>query len=206
MKTRIEIKEIAKETVKQNYGAALLPSLIYMLLSAAAGSIVPGIGALLLLPLSVGANLMYLLLWKNERPSLDIMFTSAFQENYGRKLGGMLLVTLYTWLWSLLLVVPGIVKHYSYAATSYILAKYPSVGAESAIDISKRVMNGHKLDLFVMELSFIGWELLGIITFGLLNIFWVTPYQSVATAGCFDEYLYDAITCGRVDPAELGQY
>lgn len=204
MKTRIEIKEIAKAIIKQNYGMALLPTLLCALLSAAAGSLVPVIGAILLYPLTVGVKLIDLMLWSNERPSLDIMFTSAFQENYGRKLGGMLLVSIYTWLWSLLLVIPGVVKRYSYSATQYILAKYPRVTAENAIKLSMRIMNGHKLDLFVMELSFIGWQLIGIFTFGLLNIFWVTPYQNVALAGCFDEYLRDAICSGRVDPAELG--
>ena len=66
-----------------------------------------------------------------------------------------------------------------------------------------RIMDGHKMDLFIMQLSFLGWQLLGALTFGLLNIFWVTPYQNIATVGCFDEFLAEAIESGRVDPSEL---
>ena len=115
----------------------------------------------------------------------------------------MLLVGVFTWLWSLLFVIPGIVKSYSYAATPYILGRYTNVTAENAIKISMRIMNGHKMDLFILQLSFIGWQLLGVLTFGILNIFWVTPYQYIATAGCFDEFLAEAIESGRVDAGEL---
>lgn len=203
MKSRVEIKEAAKALVKGNYSMSLLPYIITLAISAVAATVLPGIGAIFLLPLTVGMRLMYLMLWKGEKPSLDMMFTSAFQENYGRKLGGMLLVMLYTWLWTLLFVIPGIVKSYSYSATAFILAKYPNVTADRAIDISKRIMNGHKLDLFVMQLSFIGWQLLGALTFGILNLVWVLPYQNIAEAGCFDEFLADAIETGRVDASEL---
>lgn len=203
MKTRVEIKEESKQILKENYSVALLSFVLYGLLSAVAAGVVVGIGGLLMLPLGVGMNLVYLMLWKHENPSIDVMFSSAFQQNYGRKLGGMLLVALYTWLWSLLLVIPGIVKGYSYAATTYILGRYTNVTADNAIKISMRIMNGHKMDLFIMQLSFIGWQLLGVLTFGLLNIFWVTPYQNIATAGCFDEFLAEAIESGRVDPSEL---
>ena len=80
-------------------------------------------------------QLVYIMLWRREDTSVDVMFTSAFQENYGRKLGGVLLVSVFTWLWSLLFVIPGIVKSYSYAATPYILAKYPNVAADNAIKL-----------------------------------------------------------------------
>lgn len=203
MKTRIEIKQESKQILKENYSVALLPYLLYMLLTAVASAVLVGFGGILLLPLGAGMNLVYLMLWKRESPSIDLMFSSAFQENYGRKLGGMLLVGVFTWLWSLLFVIPGIVKSYSYAATPYILGRYTNVTAENAIKISMRIMNGHKMDLFIMQLSFIGWQLLGVLTFGILNIFWVTPYQCIADAGCFDEFLAEAIESGRVDASEL---
>ena len=141
MKTRIEIKQESKQILKENYSVALLPYLLYMLLTAVASAVLVGFGGILLLPLGVGMNLVYLMLWKRESPSIDLMFSSAFQENYGRKLGGMLLVGVFTWLWSLLFVIPGIVKSYSYAATPYILGRYTNVTAENAIKISMRIMN-----------------------------------------------------------------
>lgn len=203
MMSRIEIKESAKTIVKGSYSLTLLPYLLYILLSAFAGGISFGLGLLLILPLAVGMQLVYISLWKREKVSVDVMFTSAFQENFGRKLCGMLLMELYTFLWSLLFVIPGIVKSYSYAATQYILAKYPNITADNAIKLSMRVMNGRKLDLFIFDLSYIGWQLLGALTFGILNIFWVYPYYYTARAGFIDEVIADAVENGRVDASEL---
>ena len=87
--------------------------------------------------------------------------------------------------------------------TPYILAKFPNVDAVSAIDISRRIMNGRKADLFVVDLSFIGWNLLSVLTFGILQIFYVSPYQMITRAGCFDEYLADALENGRISLDEL---
>lgn len=203
MKSRIEIKETAKTIVKGSYSLTLLPYLLYILLTALGGGISFGLGTILLLPLAVGMQLVYIMLWNREDTSVDVMFTSAFQENYGRKLGGMLLVSIFTWLWSLLFVIPGIVKSYSYAATPYILAKYPNVTADNAIKLSMRIMDGRKLDLFVFELSFLGWQLLGVLTFGILNILWVNPYCYTARAGFIEESIADALASGRVDASEL---
>ena len=203
MKTRVEIKEESKQILKDNYGVALLPLIICALLTSIASGVIPVIGGLLLLPLSVGVNLIHLMLWKHEHPSIDVMFTSAFQQNYGRKLGGMLLSMLYEFLWGLLFIIPGVIKSYSYAAVPYILARYDNVSIDNSIRLSERIMNGHKMDLFILDLSFIGWHLLGALTFGLLNVFWIAPYQNIASAGCFDEFLAEAIESGRVDPSEL---
>lgn len=80
-------------------------------------------------------------------------------------------------LWSLLLIIPGIVKHYEYLMIPYLLAEYPDMTTEDAFAYSRRMMYGAKLDAFVLDLTFIGWELLGAITFGLVNIFWTKPYE-----------------------------
>lgn len=203
MKTRAEIKTQAKAALSANYGLALGSMLLCALIIGAASSFVP-FASLFLLPLEVGLALTFLMMYRSEVPTIGTMFTSAFQENYGRKLGGMLLVALYTFLWSLLFVIPGIIKGYAYAMTPYILAKYPNVSADNAITLSRRIMNGRKADLFVVELSFIGWHLLSVFTFGLLSIFYVAPYQSLTMAGCFDEYLADALATGRITEEDLG--
>ena len=203
MKTRAEIKTQAKAALSANYGLALGSMLLCSLIVSAASSFVP-FAMFFLFPLDVGLALTYLMLYKSESPTIGTMFTCAFQENYGRKLGGTLLVYLYTFLWSLLFVIPGIIKGYSYAMTPYILARYPNVSAENAITLSRRIMNGRKADLFVVDLSFIGWHLLSILTFGLLSIFYVIPYYGLTVAGCFDEYLADALANGRVTEADLG--
>ena len=203
MKTRAEIKAQAKNLLHNNYGMCLVPFILYMLINAVASSMTMGIGSLLILPVVVGMHLVYLMQWRGENPPVELMFTSAFQENFLRKMGSMFLVSIYTFLWSLLFIIPGIVKTYAYAMTPYILAKYPNVDATSAIDISRRIMNGRKMDLFVVDLSFLGWNLLSLLTFGLLSIFYVAPYQLLTRAGCFDEYLADALENGRISMDEL---
>ena len=203
MMTRVDIKLRAKGILRQNYSMSLVPILIYIAISALAATFTFGLGFIITLPLGVGMQLIYIMLWRDERPSFELMFQSAFSENFGRKLGGMLLVSVFTFLWSLLFVIPGIVKMYSYAMTPYILAKYPNVEAMQAINISQRIMRGRKLELFVVELSFLGWQLLSVLTLGILNILYVTPYSFIPKAGCFDIYLADAIERGAVDRAEL---
>lgn len=203
MMTRADIKIRAKGILRQNYSMSLVPILIYIAISALAATFTFGLGFIITLPLGVGMQLIYIMLWRDERPSFELMFQSAFSENFGRKLGGMLLVSVFTFLWSLLFVIPGFVKMYSYAMTPYILAKYPNVEAMQAINISQRIMRGRKLELFIVNLSFIGWQLLSVLTFGILNILYVTPYICITTAGCFDIYLADAIERGAVDRAEL---
>jgi uncharacterized membrane protein len=203
MKTRIDIKETAKKIIRENYSMSIVPFIIYLVISAVASTLTLGIGVIITLPLFVGMQLIYIMLWRYENPTVEIMFTSAFQENFARKLGGMLWMHLFTYLWSLLFVIPGIVKSYSYSMTPYILAKYPGVSATDALKISMRIMKGHKLDLFIVDLSFIGWNLLGMLTAGILNVFYVYPYMLITKAGCFDEYLSDSLSRGVIDSSEL---
>ncbi len=89
-------------------------------------------------------------------------------------------------LWSILFVIPGIIKCYSYAMTSYVIADDPDTGALDAISESRAMMDGHKLDLFVLELSFIPWILFGIVTFGI-GFIYVVPYMTTAKANFYNE-------------------
>lgn len=91
---------------------------------------------------------------------------------------------LYTVLWSLLFVIPGIVKAYSYAMTPYLMAENPEMSAKEAIAMSKQVMDGHKWELFCLEFSFIGWYLLAALTLGIGGIF-LTPYVEAAHAAFY---------------------
>ena len=103
---------------------------------------------------------------------------------------------LFTFLWSLLFVIPGIVKAYSYALTPYILAKYPEVQAKEALKVSMKIMDGKKAELFVLHLSFIGWAMLAGITFGLLGIFFVIPYMAITDTLWYKRTMESAIETG----------
>ena len=88
----------------------------------------------------------------------------------------MLVKTLFQTLWGLT-VIGGFIKHYSYFLVPYILAENPGMGALEAISLSRRMMKGHKWQCFVFELSFLGWYLLGMVTFRLSELFYSNPYK-----------------------------
>ena len=88
-------------------------------------------------------------------------------------------------LWSLLLVVPGIIKAYEYSMVEYILAENPSMSSKEVLDLSRQMTAGHKGDLFVLDLSFFGWFLLGQFTLGLSDIFYTNPYRYATSAEAY---------------------
>ncbi len=93
----------------------------------------------------------------------------------------MFLRSLFTYLWTLLLIIPGIIKYYSYRMVPYILAQNPDADSFEAIAMSKEMTDGHKMDMFVMDLSFIGWFILGGLLFGIGTIL-VMPYYNATYA------------------------
>jgi len=100
----------------------------------------------------------------------------GFKPRYARNIGTMLLKDIFLALWTCLFIIPGIVKSYSSRMVSYILAEDPDISATDAITRSREMMNGHKWNAFVLDLSFIGWGILSALTFGILYIFYVGPY------------------------------
>ena len=97
-----------------------------------------------------------------------------------------LLRALYVFLWSLLFVIPGIVAGFSYAMTDYILAENPELTADEAITQSKEMMNGNRFRLFCLKFSFIGWDILATLAFGIGHL-WLTPYKQAAYAAFYRE-------------------
>ena len=93
---------------------------------------------------------------------------------------------MYTFLWSLLFIIPGIIATYSYAMTGYILAEHPELTASEAIERSKEMMSGNRFRLFCLQLSFIGWAILCAFTFGI-GYLWLGPYREAATAAFYRE-------------------
>ena len=117
--------------------------------------------------------------YRRESLTFDTLFSQF--DRFGTGFAQNFLRTLYVFLWSLLLVVPGIVKSFSYAMTPFILADHPEMTASQAIDASKTMMDGHKMDLFLLQLTFIGWELLCAFTLGI-GLLFLNPYRNAATA------------------------
>ena len=107
--------------------------------------------------------------------------------NYGHTFMTLFLRDLFLCLWSILFVIPGIVKSYSYMLVPYLIKDNPELSATEAITRSREMMNGHKWEAFVLDLSFIGWFLLGAVTADLVNIFWTQPYHKSARARFYME-------------------
>ena len=205
MKTRAEIKQYAKDAFSRNYwycvGAAVLSELF---LGACAGFSL-GLGALILTgPILSGMYYFFTMVFQGRGNEVDLgtPFSVGF-NNFGRKLGGFLWAFLFEFLWSLLFFIPGLIKGYSYSMTPYILGDCPNVKAKDAVKLSMRMMAGHKWQLFVFHLSFVGWSILAAFTFGLLDIFYVSPYMNTALAGYYLEVREEALRTGAITLAQL---
>ncbi len=155
------------------------------------------------LPVCVGYNSFTLRVYRGEAADIGGMFQNGF-SNYWRHVGGMLWMGLFTFLWSLLFIIPGIIKALAYFMTPYILADCPTVTATDALKLSMRMTQGHKGKIFVMFLSFIGWAILTGLTFGILGIFYTGPYFGTTYAGLYDELKREALANGVVTASELG--
>ena len=142
---------------------------------------------------------------KTEGLKMEEMFW-PFKEDYGGNVLMMFLIWLYTALWSMLFVIPGIVKGYSYSLAMYIKSENPQISASQAIELSKKMTNGRKMDLFVLDLSYIGWFLLSGITFNILGILYVLPYYQAAKAFAYEEIKEEALANQTVSEAELYGY
>lgn len=112
-------------------------------------------------------------------------------DRFGQGFAQYFLRFLYTFLWSLLFIIPGIVKSYAYAMTPYIMAENPELTANEAITASKEMMDGHKGELFMLDLTFIGWDLLCILTLNLGHLV-LNPYKNAART-----VFYKELTAGR---------
>ncbi|MDT8336233.1 MAG: DUF975 family protein [Candidatus Izemoplasmatales bacterium] len=117
---------------------------------------------------------------------------SGFVEEYGRNIVLVFMEGLFIFLWSLLLVIPGIIKSYAYNMSMYLAVKDRTLGGVDAITKSKNMMNGNKSDLFLLDLSYIGWYLLSILTLGIL-LLWVIPRHQTARTLFFNEIYYGSI-------------
>lgn len=151
-----------------------------------ASTVVSILGILVAVVFEVGIAWFAYSVYRGETPDVGNLFIAFKDGRLGRVLGGMLLVTLYTILWSLLFIIPGIVKAYQYAMMPYLLIDRPDLSIKECFAMSKEMTSGHKWHLFVLDLSFIGWALLAALTLGILDIFYVAPYLTLAQAGAYD--------------------
>jgi len=186
MYNRTQVKSDAKQSLHMNLGVAIGTSIVGSLILGAIG-MVPAVGSLATVILtgviSTGLAIVFLEIIRNSQVDFSDLFKGF--SNFGTTCLAGILTAVFTALWSLLFVIPGIIKSYSYAMTYYILADNPDMKPLDAITASRQMMEGHKLDLFVLHLSFFWWYLLCGVTFGIAYIY-VGPYVSAAVAKFYE--------------------
>ena len=233
MKSRGEIKKLARAAIAEQRGVAISTIVLFYMIVFIGGIfsyIHPALGILVLLtiffvdnPLGVNVCGVFIKIFNHEETRASEILDN-FPVNYLRKVGGIAWMWLFTFLWSLLFIIPGIIKGISYSMTWFILADCPNVGATDALKLSMRMTSGHKWKLFVLGLSFIGWMILwGILSlviivplifFGLpttvitiaassIYAIHILPYMYATYAGFYVELRNEALANGVIDHSEL---
>lgn len=174
---RKQIKAAAKQQIRGQIGMLYLISVIVFSIS-----MIPVAGFILGPGLSMGVILVYLNMTYGKPPVVEDALNGA--RFLGKSWWLNFLISFFTALWSMLFVIPGIIKSLSYSLAFYVLADNPHMTAREALNESKRMMHGHKMELFVMQLSFIGWYILCMFTF-FLPIFYVIPYHNTSIANFY---------------------
>ena len=180
----------ARESLKGKWGLAIGTFLIYMLILGAVEipiHLIPPAGIILIViagPLVVGLATFSLSISRNEEASVGQLFLGF--SKFGVSLAAYLLVTVFVFLWLLLLIVPGIIMSIAYSMTFFIIAEDSSISAMDAIRKSKMMMDGYKWKYFCLCLRFIGWALLCILTLGI-GFLWLIPYMYISMAKFYEE-------------------
>lgn len=175
-----ELRAIARQKLEGNWGTAALITFVSLLIQSVLNQ--TGIGWLANLPIAFGTTIAFLNLLRGGKFEVSVIF----EYFNGRVFVTMLLKCVYILLWSLLLIIPGIIKNYSYAMTEFLMIDNPEMENNAAIEKSMEMMQGNKMKLFMLDLSFIGWFILCMLTFGLGFIL-LAPYVETAHAAFYED-------------------
>lgn len=205
MKRAKDLRNAAWKDMKGSWGTLALIYFLYTIILGALAavnglnalrivflsvlSIAASVAVLLLSgPFNLGIHISALDVSRKQPVSVGSLFEGF--KSFGDSLALHILNAIFTFLWSLLLVIPGIIKAYSYSMGYFILADRPDLSGNQARKRSMYLMKGHKWQLFCLDFSFIGWYLLSLLTLGILA-FWVYPYHMTARAEFYNELLVE---------------
>ncbi len=204
MVQRVQAKANAKAQLKGKWGTAIGALLLGELVVAVAAALVliPLIGAIAFSGIAAAITLGFakfsLKFANGEKPTVGVIF-SGF-ESFLKAWGLTIVTAIFTLLWSLLLYVPGIIKAISYSMAMYVLAENPEVGVMEALKRSKEMTKGHKGQLFVTYLSFIGWSIVCSFTLGI-GYLWLIPYMQVTMANIYNQLKGESVQVGEAGVA-----
>lgn len=180
-----EIRRIAREKLSKNWVPPIVVCVIYSFIYSAASGLVLIIGG----PFRLGLSTFFLKLIRDEDADFDDLF-GGFND-FASSFLLFVLVGIFTFLWSLLFVIPGIIAALRYALAFYIMRDNPGIKAMDAIEKSKQLMAGYKGQLFMLGLSFIGWSLLALLTC-CIGFLWLVPYMEASFAAFYQERLRES--------------
>lgn len=153
--------------------------------------------------LTVASINVYLKMSRSPEPVSFSDFIEGF-NNWARAILSTLWQLLWVTLWTLLFIIPGIIKAIAYSQMYYIIVEYKDVSVTKAMRISMEITKGHKWDLFVMYLSFLGWDILSMCTLGILQL-WLAPYKNMTYINAYHSLVKEAIESGRIKPEDFSE-
>jgi uncharacterized membrane protein len=146
--------------------------------------------AIFLIPFSISVYWFYLSLVRFEAPQITQVFTiSNDAKAYFKLIGLAIVMGIFIFLWSLLFIIPGIIKAIAYSQTYFLMRDHPEYTILQAITESRKRMNGFKGEFFLLNLSFIGWGILALLTFGI-GFLWLVPYVYASQATFYNELIF----------------
>ncbi|HTB25504.1 MAG TPA: DUF975 family protein [Puia sp.] len=198
----VTLLRAARESLKGKWGLAILTFLIYTLFTSATGSVASSgsnitfslLNIIIGGPFALGAAIFSLSISRGKEPMLEQIFQGF--NRFSDAFVAYLLIVVYVLLWTLLLIVPGIIAALGYSMTFYIMTDDPLIRPQDALKKSKSMMNGHKLKLFYLFLRFLLLGLLCILTLGI-GFLWLIPYIHVTMAKFYDDINGNELTLNQ---------
>lgn len=223
MYSHIIIKKNAKSFLQQNQGPAIVVILLTVL--AAFASIIPviifspvldtvpgyilssvaefAVAFIFVYPVTIGSAGWFLQTSRGCSAEPTSIFSVLKSDLKSMAVLGAI-KSIYIFAWSFVFVIPGIIKNYAYSMAEYIKYDNPDLTFDQVLSLSDRITKGHKGDLFYLDLSFIGWFILGSMTCHILNIVYTVPYYYSARTFAYEALKQEAISKGIVSPDEFG--
>lgn len=193
----------ARAQLKGNWGIPILVCFLNFLILFVI-SMIPFVGGLITAvltgPFMVGIVMFSLKFKRGEKSGVTLLFEGF--KYFGSTVGLYFWYCLWVFLWTLLLIIPGIIKAISYAMCYYIMADNPHIGIRNALNLSKKMTKGYKGKLFILQLSFIGWAILSLLTLGI-GYLWLVPYIQITMANFYDDLKAASINNGICNANEF---
>ena len=184
------LRQMARESLKGKWNIVVPTFLVYFIIVGVIeylGEQVPILNVLTIIvsgPIVLGISIFSLNIARNKDAKIEQLFEGF--RNFGTSILAYVLMVLFIILWTILLIIPGIIAAISYSMTFFIIAEDETIGAYDALKKSKEMMNGHKWKFFCLGFSFFGWFLLSIFTLGI-GLLWLAPYVNVSYVKFYDD-------------------